>query len=119
MLDERIRYGYEALSNRLSRRGFLETGAKGIFATLAATAIGQLGTQPVLANLGCCPISQQTRECAQCSLHRPAGRSVRAARAAVIATGPVAAGRAVRADTNSTAAISIAVIAAQPALAQA
>lgn len=55
MTDKRVREIMEQTSNALSRREFVATGIKGLFATFASLALGQLTAQPAFAShLYCC-----------------------------------------------------------------
>lgn len=52
--DELTRRGLEQLSNVASRHRFLERAAKGVFATVAAFALGEVGIKTASANWGPC-----------------------------------------------------------------
>ncbi len=67
--DERSRTGLEQISNGVSRHRFLNRAARGVFATVAALALGNLGVKTAFAGcwgaLNCCGC--QAVPCSNCS----------------------------------------------------
>ena len=54
MTDQKIRNGFEKVSNEVSRRRFLRKAIQSVFATLAALAASQTDVKRVLAVPSCC-----------------------------------------------------------------
>lgn len=67
--DGLLRKSFESLSNGVSRHRFLEKAAKGIFATMAALALGNVGIQTAFATWGscnCCSTFSSGYQCGGC-----------------------------------------------------
>lgn len=68
MKDEKVREVFEQVSNKVSRRKFIEQSVKAAFATFAALSLGELARQPVYAtSYYCCnPASKGGVMCNTC-----------------------------------------------------
>lgn len=64
MTNQKVRKGFEQVSNTLSRRNFVRKAIQGAFATLVALAASQPGVKEVLAAPSCC--SDQAHQCSNC-----------------------------------------------------